>query len=200
MPDDREYNRYDPRIPFNDNLSHFMRMSKGDIESYFSAAGPLARVEGIPNWVERTGDGEYEMVRLDGNNEVEHRYGVFFTMKIKPIKAYEQGKGKAVATWDYRISVPSTDEMTALQFFSDDSLKYVFAYPGGLASAIPPRMRQMHQQFSTLRMRSKMGDVPLMPFVNLAFYQWLEDTAEQNDSLWKWLINEMPGWRDAYQA
>jgi len=192
-------NRYDPRIPFNDNLSHFTRMTKGDVESYFSKGGPVARVV-APNWAERTKDGSYELVTLDDNNEVSHNWGIFVEITKKDIKEYEQGKGKAVATWNYTVSVPSGDDEHAFQLYSDDKLKYVFAYPGGMVSAVPPRMRQMHQQLSTLRLRLKAGDVALMPYVNLVFYMWMEEHEEEGHSTFKWLIENMEGWRDSYQA
>ena len=193
-------NRYNERTVFRDNNSHFLRMSKGDVERYFGPEGPVARVDSVPNWAERTEDGSYELVSPDGNNEVVHRWGIFFSMEVKPVAKYEAGKGKAVATWDYRISVPSADANHAYQFYSEDRLKYVFAWPGGLASAIPPRMRQMHQQISTLKFRTKTGDVPLMPYVNLVFYMWLEEDEKGGWPVFEWLIENMEGWRDSYQA
>ena len=193
-------NRYDQRVPFNDNLSHFLRMSKDDVEVYFGKSGPLARVPNIPNWIERAEDGSYELVTLDEGNEIAHRWGIFIDVKAKPVTSYEEGKGKAVATWNYRINVPNADEDFAFQLYSEDTLKYVFAYPKGLACAIPPRMRQMHQQLSTLRFRTTKGDLALMPFVNLAFFMWLEDESEEADSTFTWLVQNMEGWRDAYQS
>lgn len=193
-------NRYEPRVPFNDNLSHFQRMSKGDVESYFGKSGPLARAGAVPNWVERAEDGSYELVTLDDSNEVFQRWGIFISIKQKPVINYEEGKGKAVATWNYRINVPNVDEDFAFQLYSDDTLKYVFAYPGGLASAIPPRMRQMHQQLSTLRLRTKEGNLALMPYVNLAFFMWLEEEEGEGYATFSWLIESMEGWRDSYQA
>jgi hypothetical protein len=199
MPEQEFDNRYDPRIPFNDNLSHFLRMNKGDVESYFAANGPLARAV-APNWAERASDGSYELVTLNGNSEVSHRWGIFISIKQKPVTSYEEGKGKAVATWNYTISVPGADEDFAYQLYSNDPLKYVFAYPGGVISPIPPRMRQMHQQLSTLKFRTKDGDVALMPYVSLVFFMWLEDESPEANSTFTWLIENMKGWRDSYQA
>ena len=195
-------NLYNPRIPFNDNLSHFLRMDKTAVEEYFSPTGPLARINGIPNWVERASDGNYELVTLDANNEVCNRWGFFIYIKPKEVASYEPGKGKAVATWDYSISVPNADEDFSFKIYSQDALKYIFAYPGGTVSAIPPRMRQVNGQISTLKFATKDYSVPLMPYVNLAFFMWLEETPEQSNAYatMTWLIQNMEGWRDSLQA
>ena len=190
-------NQYDPRVPFNDNLAHFLRMDKGMVESYFAATGPLARIA-APNWVERAEDGSYELVTLDASNDVEHRWGIYIWIKQKPVTDYEAGKAKAIATWDYAISVPSADDEHAFQVFSADTLKYIFASPKGFIAAIPPRMRQQYNQLSTLKLRTKDGEIPIVPYVNLAFFMWLEDESEGAESTFNWLKENMEGWSEAY--
>ena len=187
-------NQYDPRIPFNDNLAHFLRMNKDMVESYFAANGPLARVT-APNWAERAEDGSYELITLDSDSTISHRWGIFFTIKPKTVTKYEEGKSKAIATWDYTITVPSADEEHGFQIYSNDVLKYVFAAPNGYISAIPPRMRQMQNQISTMRLRIADGDLPLMPYVNLAFFMWLEE--DEAAGVREWLSGNMEGWREA---
>lgn len=189
MPD----NRYDPRVPFNDDRSHFLRMTKEDVETYFAAGGPVDREEALPNWVARKPDGSYELVRGDTG------YGLSIAFKPKVVTKYEGDGGKAVATWNYSVSIPQETEAAAYQLYSDDSLKYVFAYPGAQVAAIPPRMRQMHQQLSTLRMRNQQGDIPLIPYVNLAFLMWMEDNAEgESKQTIDWLAANMEGWDAAF--
>lgn len=187
-------NVYNPKTPFNDNLAHFLRMSKEMVESYFAANGPLARVESLPNWLERGEDGSYELVRVDDNGGVENHYGFFITIKQKPVVKYEAGKSKAVATWNYTINVPSTEDKFSYQIYSDDALKYVFAAPGGMIASIPPRMRQMQQQLPTMRIKNLDGGFALMPYVNLAFFMWLEEDEAEPKATAAWLAENMEGW------
>jgi hypothetical protein len=187
-------NRYDPRAPFNDDRSHFMRMNKEDIENYFATGGVVDREEGLPNWVVRAPDGSYELARTGHGDDL--KFGFFITITPKAVNRYEGEGGKAVATWNYSVSVPLSEEAASYQLFSDDSLKYVFAYPGAQVAAIPPRMRQMHQQLSTMRMRNQQGTIPLIPYVNLAFLMWLEDESQgKSTTTLNWLSENMEGWR-----
>lgn len=191
-------NIYDPRQPFSDQLSHFSRMNKDAVENYFASNGPLARAYDVPNWVEKTPHG-FELVRIDG--EEVHRFGFYITITSKPVKDYEAGKSKAVASWNYAVTVPSTEEAKSYQLYSDDRLKYVFAAPGGYAAAIPPRMRQQYSQIPQLRWRTSDGEpIPLMPYVNLAFFMWLEEDGDESVATLKWLAENMEGWSDYYQA
>lgn len=195
----KEYsNKYDPLLPFVDNRSHFLRMDKELVENYFAAGGPVDRESNVPNWLDRAADGSYELVRFE-NQEVTHRFGFFIQIQAKEVLSYEPGKGKAVATWNYVVSIPSADEEFAFQLYSEDKLKYIFAYPDGTISAIPPRMRQMQNQLSTLRLRNTSGDIPLMPYVNLAFFMWAEDEFEgKAKGTVEWLVANMEGFSAAF--
>jgi hypothetical protein len=173
-------------------------MDKELVENYFAGNGPVDREADVPNWLEKGEDGKYELVRLD-NQEIVHRFGFFIEIKAKEVLSYEEGKGKAIAIWNYSVSVPSGDERFAFQLYSDDSLKYVFAYPDGTISAIPPRMRQMQNQLSTLRLRNVVGDIPLMPYVNLAWWMWTEDNwGGAAKPTIEWLKANMEGFRVAF--
>lgn len=181
-------NIYDPARAFNDENSHFSRMNHEMVASYFAEGGVLDQSDGLPNWVDQE-TGELLRLTVDG----EAHTGLFLSVEGRTPAPGPTENGKAVAFWNYKINLIGID--SAIQLYSDDKLKYVFAYPDGYIAAVPPRQRTGPRLVPTMRARTENGDFGLMPYVNLVFFNWLE--TEAGAPTLAWLRQNMRGW-DAY--
>jgi hypothetical protein len=156
----------------------------------------------IPNWMDHTKYG-YEMVRMDDANEVESRTGFFVNIRLKPGMAdlaYQPGKGKAVATWNYKVGIlPSEGEAPPITMFSDDNQKHIICSPEGYVYATPSRMVPMGgagAAYPQLRMACNGHEFAMTPFVVLAFFMWLESDEDEGAEVRNYLKTQM-GWPDA---
>ena len=192
-------NKWKPGTFYRDMVSHFLRMDDKAVSAFFNERnGVFANCPNTPNWVEFTEDG-YELVRMDGS-EVASRTGLFLNLTPNPaletIVDIQDGKGKTVAHWNYHCNLPNlNNERDTIKISTEDALKSIVCYKDGFMYSFPCRMQRANNaytQHSQLQLHSVDGDFPHTPFVNIAFFLWIEET-EDGKTVAKWLHEKM-GW------
>lgn len=193
-------NLWEEGVKYNDNVSHFMRMDLARVQRYFGVDGVFAAMPNSPNWLESTNEG-YEMVRVAHDNSIESRTGFFININAVDLegRVVDPAKGNVVGFWNYHTTIPNLNETDrSLKIGSDDGLKTIIAYGDGSIYANACKFTGFSfrkEQKSTLIINTIDGTVYHTPFVNLAFFMFLEDT-EEGKALHRWLI-EKRGWPDA---
>lgn len=173
-------NVWEPGKPYSDGVSHFNRFTKASIQKFFGVQhGAWKANESAPNWVQPIADEEgteYQLIRLDddGNLLKEYPFYLRITPKanVETMAAPDPGKGKGVASWDYRAV------MDGMEMWSRDPVKHIICTTEGLTYAIGSRMpasgRVSFATHNQLHIGTEGGALAVVPFVVLAFYMWLE--------------------------